>query len=112
MKRIPCLIIALLCPAIIAFASDAKKDDKKPAASGSICYAKCVDQTSRKATCDQHCTETIDEIVFINDKGQVNQIANPGVAKSICAKSVKMNTATQKEGDPLAISNVIKYRGP
>jgi hypothetical protein len=87
-------------------------DEKKPEMSGWICYAKCVDQSSAKATCDQHCTETSGDIVFINDNGKVTKIANQDVAKPMCGKKVKMNATMDKDSDMLAIQNVIEYRGP
>lgn len=113
MKRIALLLVTVfLCSATFLFAGDKNMNNAKEMA-GWICNAKCVDQSSTKATCNANCSEASGKVVFISDEGHVFQIASQDKAQPMAGKHCKM-TAKKNRANPheLDVQNIIETRGP
>jgi hypothetical protein len=78
---------------------------------GWVCNAKCVDQSSSKPTCNQNCSETAGEVVFIQDNGQITKIANQQMAQPMTGKKCKIKGKKDPDSGMLAIQNIIEYGG-
>lgn len=112
MKRIALLLLTIfLCSATFLLAGEKNKNGNEMA--GWICNAKCVDQSSGKATCNTNCSEASGKVVFISDEGQVFQIASQEKAQPMAGKHCKM-TAKKNSANPeeLDVQNIIETRGP
>lgn len=113
MKRIDLLLVTIfLCSATFLFAGEKNKNNANEMA-GWICNAKCVDQSSGKATCNTNCSEASGKVVFISDEGQVFQIASQEKVQPMAGKHCKM-TAKKNPANPeeLDVQNIIETRGP
>ncbi len=114
MKRIALLLVTIfLCSATFLFAGDKNKNSNSTEMTGWVCNAKCVDQSSGKATCNANCSETSGKVVFISDEGQVFQIASQEKVQPMAGKHCKM-TAKKSPANPeeLDVQNIIETRGP
>ncbi len=112
MKRTALLLVTLLfCSAISVFAGD-KDKNKTTEMTGWICNAKCVDQSSDKATCNANCSETGGKVVFISDEGKVLEIANQDKAQPMSGKKCKLEAKKDPDTGELDVQNIVETRGP
>jgi hypothetical protein len=109
MRRISWILAAVLCSAMFLFAGD---NDKASEMTGWVCNSKCVTQNMGKATCNASCSETSGNVVFIDDQGQVSQIANQEMAKPMTGKRCKMKATMDPSTGMLAVQNIVEYEGP
>src|SRR5215471_3064683 len=105
MKRSAWLFVALFCSAIFLFAGD---KDKSMDMVGWVCNAKCVDQSSGKATCNKNCSEAAGEVVFINSNGQVLQISNQDMAQPMSGKKCKVTASKNPDTGSIAVQNIVE----
>ncbi|HYN14674.1 MAG TPA: hypothetical protein VES66_02670 [Terriglobales bacterium] len=112
MKRMAWLLVAFMGLAILSYADDTKKDEGKgKAMTGWLCNSKCVKPDAGNNTCDKACTATGGDVVFIDSKGGVSNIANQDMVKSHAGKKVKMMAAMMKDGKTMEVYKV-EYAGP
>ncbi len=112
MKRTALLLVTLLfCSAISVFAGG-KDQNKTHEMTGWICNAKCVDQSSEKATCNANCSETSGKVVFISDEGKVLEIANQDKAQPMSGKKCKLQAKKDPNTGELDVQNIVEDRGP
>lgn len=119
MKRTALLLIATLCWAVVLVgAQDQNQATNTPKGTNSpkemvgwVCNAKCVDQSSDKPTCNQNCSEAAGEVVFIQDNGQVTQIANQSMAQPMVGKKCKIKGTKDPNSGMLSVQNIIEYGG-
>ncbi len=110
MKRTALLLVTIfLWSAVLLFAGD---QNKPVEVTGWICNAKCVDQSSGTATCNQNCSETSGEVVFINEAtGTVNRITEQEMAKPMSGKHCKVKGTMDPDTHTLAPQSIIEYGG-
>jgi hypothetical protein len=109
MKRIACLLVALLASAISLSAQDMGKAHSM---SGWLCNSKCVTQSADHATCDQNCADKSGDIVLVDDQGRVLQIANQDKVTSYAGKKVNMKCRPVKDTkDTMYVDEVSLYGG-
>jgi hypothetical protein len=109
MKRIVCLLAAILVSAISMYAQDAGKAHSM---TGWLCNSKCVTQSANHATCDQNCADKSGDIVLVDDQGRVLQIANQDKVMSYAGKKVKMKCRPVKDTkDTMYVDTVSLYGG-
>jgi len=114
MKRMAWLLVAVVGLGILGYADDMKKDDGKgKAMTGWLCNSKCVKPDAGKNTCDKACTATGGDVVFIDSKGGVSNIASQDMVKSHAGKKVKMMAAMKKDSNMMEVYKVVvEYAGP
>ncbi len=113
MNKIALLLIVTLCSAmaLVAQQDNNNVSNKPKDMIGWVCNAKCVEQSSGTATCNQNCSEAAGEVVFISDTGQVTKIANQQVAQPMAGKKCKIKATKDPDTGMLAIQNIIQYGG-
>jgi hypothetical protein len=115
MRRTAFLMLVMLCTGIASYADHLGKgkDDKGTAMAGWLCNSKCVKASEGKSSCDQSCTATDGEVVFIDSHGVVDNIANQDMVKSHSGKKVKMMATMNKDSHMLEVHQVVQeYAGP
>jgi hypothetical protein len=109
MKRIACLLVAVLGLGISLFAEDMGKSTEM---TGWLCNNKCVAQTSGHAACDQNCADKSGDVVMLDDQGRVFRIANQDKVKGFAGKKAKMKCRPMKgEKDTMYVDTVSLYGG-
>ena len=109
MKRIACLLVAVLGLGISLFGEDMGKATEM---TGWLCNNKCVAQTVGHATCDQNCADKSGEVVMVDDQGRVFKIANQDKVKGVAGKKAKMKCRPVKgEKDTMYVDTVSLYGG-
>jgi hypothetical protein len=109
MKQIAWLLVTIFCLAV--FVSAGEKNNSMDM-TGWVCNAKCVDQTSGKATCNKNCSESAGQVVFIDNKGQVLQISNQEMAQPMAGKKCHMKGKMDPNTGAIAVQNIEEYAGP
>ena len=71
MKKIAWLFLVVLGSMTLMHA----QSSKTMTMSGTICRSSCVVQQANRNTCDTTCTDKPGDAVFVDDKGDVHQIA-------------------------------------
>jgi hypothetical protein len=66
------------------------KDMKPREMSGTICSSKCVTKVENLSTCDTSCTDKSEDLVLVDDQGNVMKIENKSMAMPHMVKHVKM----------------------
>ena len=114
MKRMAWLFVVVLVLGILGYADEMKKDEGKgKAMTGWLCNSKCVKPDAGKNTCDKACTATEGDVVFIDSKGSVSNIANQDMVKSHAGKKVKMMAAMNKDSNMMEVYKIVQeYAGP
>jgi hypothetical protein len=109
MKRIACLLVAVLGLGISLFAEDMGKATEM---TGWLCDNKCVAQTAGHAACDQNCADKSGDVVMVDDQGRVFKIANQDKVKGLAGKKAKMKCRPVKgEKDTMYVDTVSLYGG-
>jgi hypothetical protein len=109
MKRIACLLVAVLGLGISLFAEDMGKATEM---TGWLCNNKCVAQTAGHAACDQNCADKSGDVVMVDDQGKVFKIANQDKVKGLAGKKAKMKCRPVKgEKDTMYVDTVNLYGG-
>ena len=109
MKRIACLLVAVLGLGISLFAEDMGKATEM---TGWLCNNKCVAQTAGQAACDQNCADKSGDVVMVDDQGRVFKIANQDKVKGLGGKKAKMKCRPVKgEKDTMYVDTVSLYGG-
>jgi hypothetical protein len=109
MKRIACLLVAVLVLGISLFAGDMGKATEM---TGWLCNNKCVAQTAGHAACDQNCADKSGDVVMVDDQGNVFKIANQDKVKGLAGKKAKMKCRPVKgEKDTMYVDTVTLYGG-
>jgi hypothetical protein len=109
MKRIAWLLVAVLVSLISLYAEDTGKET---AMTGWLCNSKCVTQSAGPAACDQNCADKSGDIVFVDDHGQVFNIANQDKVMLHAGKKVKMKCSPVKDRkDTMQVNTVVEYGG-
>jgi hypothetical protein len=114
MKRTALLLVTILCcSAIFLFAGD-KNNNKAEEMTGWICNAKCVEQSSGKATCDTKCAESSGQIVFVDDTGKLFNITNQAQEKvrPMAGKHCMIKAKEDSTSRELDIQDMPELRGP
>jgi hypothetical protein len=80
---------------------------------GWLCNAKCVDQSSGKATCDTKCAESSGQIVFIDDTGKLFNISDQAQEKvrPMAGKHCMIKAEKDPPSGELDIQNMPELRG-
>jgi hypothetical protein len=109
MKKIACLLAAVLGLGISLFAEDMGKATEM---TGWLCNNKCVAQTAGHAACDQNCADKSGDVVMVDDQGKVFKIANQDKVKGLAGKKAKMKCRPVKgEKDTMYVDTVSLYGG-
>ncbi len=108
MKRIAWLLAATLCSAMLLFAGE---NNNPKEMIGWVCNAKCVDQSSGQPTCNKNCSETVGEVVLIQDNGTITKIANQDMAKPMSGKKCKVKGTMDPDTGMIAVQNIVEYGG-
>ena len=113
MKRIAWVVVAMVGLGVLGYADDMKKDEGKgKAMAGWLCNSKCIKPDAGKNTCDKTCTATDGDVVFIDGKGAISNIANQDMVKPYAGKKIKMKAAMKKDSNMMEVYSVVEYRGP
>lgn len=116
MRRMVLIFVAMLCTGIAAYTDDMSKgkdEGKGSAMTGWLCISKCVKPSGSKNICDKVCTATEGDVVFIDNNGKVDNIANQDMVKPHAGKKVKMMAAMNKDSKMLQVYQVVQeYAGP
>jgi len=83
MKRIAWLFVAAMCTVALAHAQSSGKMTEMH---GTICRSACVTDVGNTPTCDKTCTDDSSTLVFVSDKGHVDQIAES--SQNMCMSHV------------------------
>lgn len=113
MKRIAGLIAIVLGSWMLMYAQDQGKDtgqsqSKGQEMTGWICNSKCVSHAAAKAACDETCTDTSGDVVFVEDTGKVTKIANPDKVMDKMGKKVKVRGEMMKDHDMMEVYDVVR----
>jgi hypothetical protein len=109
MKRITCLLVAVLGTGISLFAEDMGKPTEM---TGWLCNNKCVAQTAGHAACDQSCADKSGDVVMVDDQGRVFKIANQDKVKGLAGKKAKMKCRPARgEKNTMYVDTVSLYGG-
>jgi hypothetical protein len=109
MKRIACLLVAVLGLGISVFADEMGKAAEM---TGWLCNNKCVTQAAGHAACDQNCADKSGDVVMVDDQGKVFKIANQDKVKGLAGKKAKMKCRPVKgEKDTMFVDTVSLYGG-
>ncbi len=109
MKKMACLLAAVLGLGISLFAEDVGKATEM---TGWLCNSKCVAQTAGHAACDQNCADKSGDVVMVDDQGKVFKIANQDKVKRLAGKKAKMKCRPVKgEKDTMYVDTVSLYGG-
>src|ERR1700684_614909 len=109
MKRITCLLVAVLGLGISLFAEDMGKATEM---TGWLCNNKCVAQTAGHAACDQNCADKSGDVVMVDDQGRVFRIANQNKVNGLAGSKVKMKCRPVKgEKDTMYVDSFSLYGG-
>jgi hypothetical protein len=83
MKRLICLLAAVLRLGISLFAEDMGKATEM---TGWLCSNESVAQTACHAACDQNCADKSGDVLMVGDRGRVFKIANQDKVKGLAGK--------------------------
>jgi hypothetical protein len=83
----------------LAGVMQAQNSSKQMELSGTVCQASCVTYTGTPSlpTCDTLCTNTGGDAVLVDDKGNVQKIANQDMCTSHMGKHVKMKAMASEQ---------------
>ncbi len=114
MKRTVLLLVTMFfCSAMFLFAGNNNQNNANAKEMiGWVCNAKCVDQSSGRASCNKNCSEAAGNVVFIDEQGQVLQISNQDTARPMAGKKCKMTAKQDPATGALAVQNMVEYAGP
>ncbi len=98
MKRLVLFFAVVLCLAISLSA-----EDQASKMTGWLCDSKCVIPNGDHVTCNPKCTERSGSAVFIDDRGEVYQVANSSVWDQHMNKRVT-GTGTVDKDNPKMLS--------
>jgi hypothetical protein len=118
MRRTALLLVTLFCcSTTLLFAGNQSKSTNKHNATemtGWLCNAKCVDQSSGKATCDTKCAESSGQIVFIDDTGKLFNISDQAQEKvrPMAGKHCMIKAKKDPTSGELDIQHMPELRGP
>lgn len=99
MKRIAVLLAIVLGSVMLC----AQEKPKTVDMTGTICDSKCVTQTAGQSACNQKCTQTGGDAVFVEDNGKVTKITNPEKVKGSKGKRVKVKCKMMKDQDMMTV---------
>ena len=104
MKRIICLLVAVLGLGISLYADDMGKATEM---TGTLCNNKCVSGSAGHAACDQSCADKSGDVVMVDDQGKVFKIANQDKVKGLGGRKAKMKCRPVKgTTDTMYIDNL------
>lgn len=112
MKRIAGLLAIVLGSWLLMYAQNqgeytGQSQSKGHEMTGWICNSKCVTHTAAKAACDETCTDTSGDVVFVEDTGTVTKIANTDKVMDKMGKKVKVRGEMMKDQDMMQIYDVV-----